>query len=675
MNLECLNDIISVNLAIHIDLTNIKSWVDWNTGLTAFSLTKWTGAISDDINLIDFGLTGFDNGRMDAMWTGITLTSKDVLFSMYRVGCNDVQNPTSGQTSGITVTTNYFPMSATSATGGSLNYFALDGGYLQGFFKLHGFNYELLPARYGQGITIETIVYLYPDSHGIFFMMGARAEDKYNLHFSGETITGITNTTGVTTSFDNYLDAIAEKEILKSAFPNPESKYTTEFYIPNASANTANNVIAFELTQDKHLAYKYINGEGLIVTNISPATITNTGFTIISISFLPNDIITDPDILECAEQRKGKLTFFINGRSIWTIKEFPEFYCKAFNNDKEKQEGVPYSISWGGGSQGLGCSYHYDFQTYGLYTGQDDIYISDNFVVRDSGDTINLSGLTLSANSTAFSADTVMAVSYSGTTGESKAYFIKFNNPISILSNRDYNINLSIFNDNFFNLIDASGNTIHNKISFFLYSEDVDIDVLSESEYIYPLSASDLVGLNGLALGLDPYDPDRQEYQYIKNGILYFGETGIPITNLFEYMYGFYTPNPITGQVTQGTIVSGANDWKPMKMTFRTEDNTGQQFVNLGILIETSDGFNTDGTLYIKDFTYTGADILVQDESKNNLTIEQNFNSGFFGGIQKLRIYDKALNSTEILHNALMEMQNHPELNLLISKGGRVIYR
>ena len=110
MNLECLNDIITDNLAIHIDLTNIKSWIDWNTGLTAFSLTKWAGAISDNINLIDFGLTGFDNGRTDIIWSGFTLTPNDTLFSMHRVGYNEVQNPTTGQTSGITVTTEYLPM-------------------------------------------------------------------------------------------------------------------------------------------------------------------------------------------------------------------------------------------------------------------------------------------------------------------------------------------------------------------------------------------------------------------------------------------------------------------------------------------------------------------------------------------------------------------------------------
>ena len=57
---------------------------------TSISLTKWNNAISDNINLIDFGLTAFDNGRTNIMWSGITLTPKDILFSMYRIGYNDV---------------------------------------------------------------------------------------------------------------------------------------------------------------------------------------------------------------------------------------------------------------------------------------------------------------------------------------------------------------------------------------------------------------------------------------------------------------------------------------------------------------------------------------------------------------------------------------------------------
>jgi hypothetical protein len=78
--------------------------------------------------------------------------------------------------------------------------------------------------------------------------------------------------------------------------------------------------------------------------------------------------------------------------------------------------------------------------------------------------------------------------------------------------------------------------------------------------------------------------------------------------------------------------------------------------------------------IYVNDFTYTGADILAQDPRKNNLLIEQNFDNSFIGGIQKLRVYNNALTSPEVLHNALIEAKSNPNLNLPVSKGGRIIY-
>ncbi|GAG29784.1 unnamed protein product, partial [marine sediment metagenome] len=79
--------------------------------------------------------------------------------------------------------------------------------------------------------------------------------------------------------------------------------------------------------------------------------------------------------------------------------------------------------------------------------------------------------------------------------------------------------------------------------------------------------------------------------------------------------------------------------------------------------------------IFVNDFVYTAADILVQDERKNDLTIEQNFDYSFIGGIQKLRVYDRAFTSQEILHNALIEAEADPTKNMLVSKGGRIIYR
>jgi len=612
MNLNCLNNIISENLAINIDLSNVKSW-NLNSGFTSTSLTKWSNAISDNINLIDFGLTNFDVGRTNIMWSGITLAPKDTLFTMYRIGYNNVVNPSTGNTSGITATTEYSPYDINAITTGfSGNYFILDGGYLQGFFKLNDYNYELLPSRYNKGITIETILYLYPESYGMFYMMGVRSEDKYNPYYDGELITGASENIGITTSFNNYLDSFTEEIITKKAFGNVEDNKITTYSTTPLVDNLKNNLIAFEITEDKKIAYKYINNNGSIITNSSNTTISNTGFTMISISFTPNEIINDPDLIECYSQRSGDLIFYVNGRANWIIKDFPEFYFKSILNNKEKQIGVPYSISWGGGSFGLKHSWHYDYQTYSLYTGQNIDSINANFFIEDNPIPTEcnlipndnyLFGLSLSANSTTFSnidectgvetPITVMEIKHTGNTATT--YFIKYNNLVSILSNRDYIINALIYNDEFLNI-----NAI-NKISILVYSDNVDVNIIDSINYI------------------------------------------------------------------------SGNGWKDLMCKFNITNNTGQQFVNIGLLIESSELINFNTSLFVNDFTYTGADILVQDERKNDLLIEQNFNSSFIGGIQKLRIYDNALTSEEILHNALFESTLNP--NIIVSKGGRIIYR
>jgi len=51
--------------------------------------------------------------------------------------------------------------------------------------------------------------------------------------------------------------------------------------------------------------------------------------------------------------RKGRLKIYINGKLFWTIEDFEEIIPRALNTDKEKQVGVPFNVSWGGGTQGL----------------------------------------------------------------------------------------------------------------------------------------------------------------------------------------------------------------------------------------------------------------------------------------------------------------------------------
>ena len=51
--------------------------------------------------------------------------------------------------------------------------------------------------------------------------------------------------------------------------------------------------------------------------------------------------------------REGRLKIYINGKIFYTIENFEELIPRALDTDKEKQVGVPFNISWGGGTQGL----------------------------------------------------------------------------------------------------------------------------------------------------------------------------------------------------------------------------------------------------------------------------------------------------------------------------------
>ena len=55
----------------------------------------------------------------------------------------------------------------------------------------------------------------------------------------------------------------------------------------------------------------------------------------------------------------------------------------------------------------------------------------------------------------------------------------------------------------------------------------------------------------------------------------------------------------------QSSVATGEGNWNQLKTTFRTKDNTGQQFVYIGLLIESDAVLNTGTPLFIKDFTYT----------------------------------------------------------------------
>lgn len=150
-----------------------------------YSLSCWNESTLplSGLSLCDIGLTGVDNGFVSNL-TGETLniSSGDCRLFLTNV---------SGET---------FDYSWSLIDGGSIKYLNLCGGFFQGFWKLQGFDYQVLPKRNEIGWTAEfwlnkgenclntnRLNDLYPNNKGFFFYLGARAENKFWNLFSGES--------------------------------------------------------------------------------------------------------------------------------------------------------------------------------------------------------------------------------------------------------------------------------------------------------------------------------------------------------------------------------------------------------------------------------------------------------------------------------------------------------
>lgn len=157
------------------------------------SLTSWTGATNEGVLLKDIGLTGIDNGFIT--YRKDRISNYDFLNiltgSTYEIDSADTRfflSPVSGNTLEYE-----YPMSAVTDEDGKVQYLSFNGGFYQGFYKLHGFDYQVLPSSLNYGWTLNfklrprcdyetlpgTINYKHPENDGMFFYMGARAENKF----------------------------------------------------------------------------------------------------------------------------------------------------------------------------------------------------------------------------------------------------------------------------------------------------------------------------------------------------------------------------------------------------------------------------------------------------------------------------------------------------------------
>jgi hypothetical protein len=275
------------------------------------------------------------------------------------------------------------------------------------------YNYKVLPDRLGgldidcldgwttsfwlnkssSGSTGNTLNNLYPNNSGFFFYMGTRSENKFWDLFSGET--------GYTTSSGIPLPPPRESEqvLLNNPFivytPDPNNICFTGVTTviteqKDRNADIINNALGFRIKDDGSIGYRSIGYSGICsavtattlvdcstqnigctgtTTGISVSTRYITGVTIdesysvsglvtddqwvfISIRFKPYEQFYGCE-LNGVPRRKGSLNVYVNGYLKWVNEDFDEFIFRDLDDDREKQQGVPFNYSWGGGTMGL----------------------------------------------------------------------------------------------------------------------------------------------------------------------------------------------------------------------------------------------------------------------------------------------------------------------------------
>jgi hypothetical protein len=184
------------------------------TASTIYSLVSWDNAVNTGYTFNTIGLTGIDNGlitfnkdpldyKNDALVNALTgstliIPSGETRFMMHLV-------------TGTTDTYIYPTERVTGGTEG--DYVQFCGGFYQGYYKIDGSTYEVLPTRVNQAWSAEfwinpkdictstgtTLNDTYPNNAGFFFYMGTRAENKFWNQFEGNN-TGCLSACSATTT-------------------------------------------------------------------------------------------------------------------------------------------------------------------------------------------------------------------------------------------------------------------------------------------------------------------------------------------------------------------------------------------------------------------------------------------------------------------------------------------
>jgi hypothetical protein len=461
-------------LVAHYDFNNQLIYSGSSSANTIYSLTTWDKAINSGVTINHIGLTGIDNGLITFNKTSGDTSNVALLNALTGSTLSIQPNETRLMLHKVTGMTGDYIYPSQIEVDPNLpevgEYLNLCGGFYQGFYKLDGYDYQVLPTRVPKAWVAEfwvrkregcvnisgtTLNDLYPDNKGFFFYMGTRAENKFWNIFNGLNTgctSGCTQPSGCTDTVTNFCTTPKETEIFLSGgtIPIPLSPPPIEitetdnnfliyhrgkggelapcysggsiimtgitmekvdnrnpFLIYSRSngksicggkkisekgetvcsysgdskplteldykLDVIDNAIGFRIKDDGSIGYRMLTVTGTCIDNFYysgvsvveeysvSGTVTNDEWQHIAIKWVANKTYDECE-LEYKKPRKGRLMFYVGCYLKFVVEDFPEFIARRLNEYKDKQLGVGFNISLGGGSQGLLESMTFDGQ-------------------------------------------------------------------------------------------------------------------------------------------------------------------------------------------------------------------------------------------------------------------------------------------------------------------------
>ena len=229
---------------------------------------------------------------------------------------------------------------------------------------------------YLNDFPLPTLNDVYPDNAGTFFYMGTRAENKWWKYYVDPKVTYNRTKEGYKATMGHFDDPeVIEMQkhlstenyfiIMNRAKGGYTARTIKELQQEsNADYNILgdlyNNAISFQVKPDGSVGYKYMikdcsnEDKYSIETEWSfPGLVPYDEWSTIDVRILPVVKYGITDFGYIRSNDYMRLVIYVNGKLVLYSKELPMINLRALNDIYEKQEGVPYNISLGGGTQGL----------------------------------------------------------------------------------------------------------------------------------------------------------------------------------------------------------------------------------------------------------------------------------------------------------------------------------